>query len=151
MPQSLAQIYIHIAFSTKNRVPLLTDATIRSRLHAYIGGVCRDADSPALTVGGTEDHLHLLCRLSKNLAAKDLLQETKRASSVWVKQQAPPLADFHWQAGYGAFSIGYREIERVAAYIAAQEQHHKVEGFQDELRRLFRENGIEWDERYVWD
>ena len=58
-----------------------------------------EAQSLALTVGGTEDHLHLLCRLSKNLAAKDLRRETKRASSVWVKQQAPLLSDFHWQAG----------------------------------------------------
>ena len=36
-------------------------------------------------------------------------------------------------------------------YIRNQDQHHRKETFEDELRRLFRKYGIEFDERYVWD
>jgi len=38
MPQSLAQILVHLVFSTKNREMLLAD-DIRDDLHAYIGGI----------------------------------------------------------------------------------------------------------------
>jgi REP element-mobilizing transposase RayT len=40
MPQSLAQIYLHIVFSTKERRPFLEDHTIREELHNYLGGTC---------------------------------------------------------------------------------------------------------------
>jgi hypothetical protein len=32
MPQSLAQVYVHLVFSTKNRTPWLGDADLRGRL-----------------------------------------------------------------------------------------------------------------------
>jgi hypothetical protein len=56
MPQSLAQIYIHIIFSTKNRTPFLKERQLRDGLHAYMAGICKNLDCPALIVGGVEDH-----------------------------------------------------------------------------------------------
>lgn len=149
MPQSLAQIHVHMVFSTTHRQPLLRDAALRERLHAYIAGTCRNLDSPALKVGGNEDHAHALHRLSKNVAPMRLLQEVKRAFSVWMNDQSP--TPFQWQAGYGVFSVGPSDVEAVAAYIRDQERHHRSETFQEEFRRLLRQNGVEWDERYVWD
>jgi putative transposase len=151
MPQSLAQLYVHLVFSTKNRAPFLQDKAFRERVHAYLKGICFNQDSPALEVGGVGDHVHILCRLSKNLAIKDLLRELKRDSSSWVKVEKPELADFHWQSGYGAFSVSPAHIEALKAYIRNQEEHHRKETFQDEFRRLLRKYGIEYDERYVWD
>jgi putative transposase len=78
MPQSLAQLYLHIVFSTKNRFPFLKEKHVRDRLHAYLAGICKNLDSPALIVGGFEDHVHLLCRFSKNMAVSHFLQELKR-------------------------------------------------------------------------
>src|SRR5262245_15908422 len=104
MPQSLAQIYLHVVFSTKHRTPFLQDKSLREELHTYLGGICRDLESPAVSVGGVEDHVHILCRLSRTRTVADLVRELKRLSSKWVKQKRPDLADFHWQDGYGAFS-----------------------------------------------
>jgi REP element-mobilizing transposase RayT len=151
MSQSLAQIYLHIVFSTKLRQPLRRDPGLRESAHAFIAGVCRNLACPPLVVGGIEDHVHALCRLSKNVAPKDLLQEMKRSSSVWANHQGGALAGFHWQAGYGAFSVGPAEVDAVVSHIRTQEEHHRTETFQDEFRRLLREHGVEWDERYVWD
>ena len=36
-------------------------------------------------------------------------------------------------------------------YIRNQDQHHRKETFQDELRELLRRHEIEFDERYLWD
>jgi hypothetical protein len=81
----------------------------------------------------------------------DLIRELKRSSSIWVKEQQPCLGEFHWQAGYGAFSISPSHVEGLKAYIAGQEEHHRRESFQDEFRRLCKKYGIEIDERYAWD
>ncbi len=151
MPQSLAQIYLHIVFSTKDRIPFLKDKKVRNDLYAYMAGICKNLDSPALMVGGVEDHVHLLCRHSKNVAPSHFLQELKRDSSKWVKTQAASLADFHWQGGYGAFSVSPSHVDPVKQYIADQEKHHQRVTFQDEFRRLCRKYGVEIDERYVWD
>ena len=151
MPQSLAQTYVHIVFSTKHRVGYLENPALRERTHAYLAGTCANLDSPSLVVGGPEDHVHVLCSLSRKRALADLVRELKRESSKWVKEQAPGCADFHWQGGYGAFSVSPGHIGALREYISAQEAHHKKESFQEEFRRLLRKYHISFDEAYVWD
>jgi REP element-mobilizing transposase RayT len=151
MSQSLTRIYLHIVFSTKHRHPYLRDKPFRARAHAYLAGICGNLGSPALLVGGVEDHVHLLCRLSKTLAVAPFLRELKRDSSKWVKAEAPDLPDFSWQQGYGAFSLSPAHVEPAKQYIAEQEEHHRRQTFQDEFRRLCRKYGVALDERYVWD
>jgi putative transposase len=151
VPQSLAQIYVHIVFSTKIRQPFLTDGTFRERTHAYLKCICDNQGSPSLRVGGAEDHVHILCRLSKTSDVSTLIRELKRDSSKWIKEENPRLADFYWQQGYGAFSVSPSHVDPLKEYIADQEEHHRAETYQDEFRRLCKKYGIEIDERYVWD
>ena len=151
MSQSLVQIYVHIVFSTKHRKPFLEDNESRNRTHRYLAGICKNLDCPALLVGGIADHVHLLCRLGKTIHVADLIRDLKRDSSKWVKTEESRLADFHWQQGYGAFSISPSHVSALKEYITDQEEHHRHETFQDELRRLCRKYGVEIDERYVWD
>lgn len=151
MPQSLAQIYLHIVFSTKERRPLLQNSSIRDEMHHYLGGICNDVGCPILCVGGVADHVHLLCHFGRTMTVSDLIQELKRESSKWVKGKVESLRDFHWQNGYGAFSISPGHVESVRSYIANQEVHHREVTFQDEFRRLLAKYGLEYDERYVWD
>jgi putative transposase len=151
MSQSLTQIYLHIVFSTKNRAPYLKEKTLRDKTHAYLAGICKNLQSPALIVGGVDDHVHLLCRFSKNITLADFLRELKRDSSKWIKVESPGVGEFHWQAGYGAFSISPSHVEALKQYIANQEKHHLQETFQDEFRRLCQKYGVPIDEHYVWD
>ncbi len=74
MPQSLAQIYVHLVFSTKNRSPFLRDPSIRGEMHNYLGGTCNKLDCPVLRVGGVADHVHILCRLGKTMDVATLCQ-----------------------------------------------------------------------------
>jgi REP element-mobilizing transposase RayT len=151
MSQSLAQVYLHLVFSTKERRPFLHDPAIRDEAHKYLGGTCNNLDCPVLRVGGIADHVHILCRLGRTCSIGDLVKELKRVSSQWLKSKAPDLSDFYWQNGYGAFSISPGHLEALRIYIANQEEHHRTVTFQDEFRRLLTKYGLEWDERYVWD
>ena len=146
-----AQIYLHVVFSTKHRVPYLQDPALRERTHGYLAGACHNLGSPSIIVGGVEDHVHVLCRLSKTLGASELVRELKRESSKWLKEQSAELASFYWQSGYGAFAVSRSNEDEVAAYVADQEEHHRVRTFQDEFRAFLRKHEIEFDERYLWD
>ena len=108
-------------------------------------------DCQPIIVGGVEDHVHLLCALSRTCNAAEMVKEVKRGSSLWIKTKNEDLKDFAWQNGYGIFSIGFSQIESVREYIAGQEEHHRKISFQDEFRQLLKRYEIEFDERYVWD
>src|SRR5438552_2062616 len=112
MPQSLAQIYLHLVFSTKDRQPLLLEKPLQAEVHAYLGGACRNMQCPALAVGGIEDHVHILCRLARTITVADLVRDLKKESSKWLKTRSDDLAIFDWQNGYGAFSVGPADVDR---------------------------------------
>lgn len=151
MSQSLAKLYVHIIFSTKNRFPFLQDKEIKNEMHSYLGGAFNELQSQVIAVGGVADHVHILCTLSKNLSLAKLVGEVKRESSKWVKTKGRGVSKFAWQNGYGAFSISQPHVEAVRKYIARQEEHHRKKTFQDEFRAFLKQYDVEFDERYVWD
>ena len=148
MPQSLARIVVHLVFSTKSREPLIAPEK-RPALFAYLAGTLNALDCLALEVGGVSDHVHLLFVLSKNLPLSKVIEEVKKESSKWAKEQVHPR--FYWQGGYGAFSVSASNEAAVAEYIRNQEEHHREMTFQDEVRALTQKNGSPLDERYFWD
>ncbi|MEI7833577.1 MAG: IS200/IS605 family transposase [bacterium] len=150
MSQSLANIVVHLVFSTKYRQPVIMDG-IRGELHAYIIGILRKYDCCSIIINSELDHVHILFSLSKNQALSKIVEEIKRGSSKWLKTKDAKYANFYWQGGYGAFSVSQSQIETVTFYIANQREHHENTSFQDEMRALFVHNGITFDERHLWD
>jgi REP element-mobilizing transposase RayT len=150
MPQSLAKNLIHLVFSTKNRQPILTEAVCGS-LCAYASAVVRDLDSHVIAINAWRDHVHILFELSKNHSLAQVVMEVKRATSKWIKTQGTEFAKFHWQSGYGAFSIGRSGVEEVKTYFADQAKHHRAKSFEEEFRSFLKRYQVEFDERYAWD
>jgi len=148
VPQSLAKILVHVIFSTKNREPVIP-REIRPSLYAYISGILENLHCPSLQTGAPADHLHALLSLARTRTVADVVEEVKKSSSKWMKQQG--VDSFFWQAGYGAFSIGESQVPALVKYIARQEEHHRHLSFQEEFRRLLESYGVAYDERYVWD
>jgi REP element-mobilizing transposase RayT len=151
MSQSLANVVIHLVFSTKNRKPFLRDTECREEMHRQLGGSSKTLNCPTIIVGGTEDHVHVLARQSRTISLADWIKEIKRTSSLWIKDRDVHFKGFQWQAGYGAFSVSQSNVDQLAAYIKNQEEHHRRFDFKAEFRRLLERHGIEYDERYVWD
>jgi len=149
MAQTLTRLLVHVIFSTKDRRNLI-DPQVEPALHAYLGGICRNQTSPALAIGGIENHVHLLISLSKNLALADLLMNMKKESSRWIKTKGTTFADFQWQDGYGGFSIGESQVGAVVGYIHNQKERHKTMTFEEELVALAQLYGVEFDPRYLW-
>ena len=151
MPQSLASNLIHLVYSTKSRRRWLIDDSLPG-LCAYQSGIFQKWESPAIVIGGVEDHVHALFSLSKNFALKKIVEEVKKGSSKRMKtNEGTANKDFCWQGGYAAFSVSQSNVSKVIAYIENQEEHHRKRSFQDELRVLFDRHGIEFKEQYVWD
>ncbi len=150
MSQSLAKVYLHLVFSTKNREPVLADAW-RDELFNVLGGTANNLGCQSLIVGGVADHAHMLFQLGRTISIADAAGKIKSASSAWVNQTRGLSAEFHWQGGYACFSVSQSNVEAVREYIRRQAEHHARQSFQDELREWLRRYEIEWDERYVWN
>jgi putative transposase len=148
MPQSLANVLLHVVFSTKHRQPFLKEATIRGAMTGYLIGTLQNT---SLIVGAVEDHVHILCNLSRTVTIAQLVEDVKTSSSARIKEEGPALHDFYWQNGYGAFSVSQSNMEQVKQYIENQEEHHCRRTFQEEFRLLLEKHEVPYDERYVWD
>jgi REP element-mobilizing transposase RayT len=151
MPQSLARVWVHLVFSTKDRRAYLQNADLRDEMCRMLGYHAKQAACPPACVGGWNDHVHVLCGLSRTVTIADLVETLKCETSKWAKDRAPDLRTFHWQNGYGAFSVSQSLVGRVVAYLDRQAEHHRRVTFQDEFRAICAKHEIEIDERYVWD
>lgn len=150
MSQSLAQILVHLVFSTKNRESWLDDG-MRDDLHGYIGGIVKAHRGELIRAGSVPDHIHLLLAHPRTCAPAELVQEIKTGSSKWLKTRGPRYAGFRWQNGYGIFSASPAHRAALETYLANQAEHHRKVTFQDEYRRLLAKYEVAFDERYVWD
>ena len=138
----------HCVFSTKERRKTIVPE-IQARLWAYMGGIAREHQMKALGIGGTEDHVHLLLSLPSSMPIAAAMREIKSASSHWVHGICA-IEEFEWQEGYGAFSIGWAQVDATLAYIARQEEHHRKSDFQTEFVAFLKKHRIDYDPRYVW-
>jgi putative transposase len=150
MPQSLANIYVHLIFSTKERFPFLSPE-VRPDLHSYMSTVLANLNSPAVLINSVEDHVHILFNMGRTVTLAQVVEDVKKSSSKWIKTQGLSFSKFAWQAGYGGFSVSESNTPKVANYIQNQEEHHRVKSFQEEYREFLTKHKIKYDERYVWD
>lgn len=150
MPQSLYKVYVHLVFSTKRRYPFIDD-NLKEKLWAYLGGICKGLECNPIQIGGHDDHVHILCLLSKKITQMKLVEEVKKQSSKWVKTLDSRYANFYWQDGYGIFSVNPSQLDIVIKYIKNQEEHHRKKTFKKELLAFLNKYNVEYDERYLWD
>lgn len=149
MSQSLTKIYIHLVFSTKDRYPFILNEW-KNNLYQYIGGTLRQIDSPAVCIGGTADHIHILFTQSKSQCLSDIIRNIKSNSSGWIKEKS--CTKFAWQGGYAAFSVSASRMDAVKHYIMNQVEHHGKVTFADEVKALCRAYNIDsYDEKFFME
>lgn len=142
--------FTHCVFSTKDRRPFITQQ-LRARLWPYLGGIARENGITALSIGGVEDHVHMLLSLPATMPIAKAMQLIKGGSSKWVHDTFPDQRLFAWQTKYGAFSVSVSQVDKIVAYIGNQEAHHHKMTFQDEFITLLKKHRIDYDERYLWE
>ncbi|MFC3414756.1 IS200/IS605 family transposase [Algoriphagus hitonicola] len=144
----MSKVYLHIVFSTKNRVNLIPEET-RSNAEAYFVKVSSNLGSYTEEIYIMPNHVHWLCTLPRVLSISELIQKIKISSSAKIKEFGIP--NFTWQKGYGVFSVSQSRLESVKKYIQNQSEHHKKFDFQTEYRTFLKKYKIEYDEEYLWD
>jgi len=150
MGGTFTNIQLHLVFSTKHREPLIVPDLL-PRLYSYMGGIIRNEKSALYEIGGMPDHVHLLVRAHPDKSVSDFLRDLKSCSSGWIHDTFPELKRFHWQDGYGAFSVSQSQSARVKKYIRSQEDHHRERGFKPEFIGLLKRHEVEYDERHIGD
>ena len=149
MPQSLANLYVHLIFSTKERFPFLSKE-VRPDLHAYMATVLANLNCPAVLINSVEDHVHILFNMGRTVTLAQAVEDVKKSSSKWIKTQGAKFAQFAWQAGYGGFSVSESNVPKVANYIRNQEEHHRVKTFQEEYVAMLKRGMVAYEERFLW-
>lgn len=149
MSQSLSQLYVHAIFHVKNNECLIRPQD-DEELYAYIGGVIKLSKSIPIIINGIENHIHVLCIMSKNICLADLMEDIKRNSSRWIKTIDIYYKDFAWQGGYAGFSVSPSKVEAVKKYIANQKNHHKKQTSQDEYIQFLKKHGVEFNDEFLW-
>ena len=148
MANTYTKLNIHIVFHVKS-----TDITIRKEdlglVFAYIGGIIQNVGGYPITVGGIINHIHILATMPKTMSVSEFVQKIKANSSKWIKTIDDYYETFAWQEGYGAFCVSPTLLKKTIRYIETQEQHHHKVSVRDEFIQFLKENGIEFDERYL--
>ena len=150
MAQSLSKLFVHIIFHVKNNACAIHPRD-KQELFAYIGSIIKDNESIPILINGVEDHVHILCVMSKNIALAKMVEEIKRHSSRWIKTKDKKYRSFAWQGGYGGFSVSPSLHDKTKHYIEKQEEHHKKMTFKEEYLLFLKEYGIEYNEQYLWN
>lgn len=144
---SYRRILYHLVFRTKDSHRTLVPEHSKE-LFAYFLGILRNKDCYLYRINGMEDHIHILCDLHPTIALADFMRDIKTASSLWLKQSGKFQEFSGWADGYAAFTYAWKDKEVIINYIKNQQEHHKIDSFEDELKRLLQENGIEFNEKY---
>lgn len=92
------------------------------------------------------EHVHTLIDLPTNKSIEEVIKLFKGSSSHWINENRLLHGRFGWGRGYGAFSVSHSDVERVAAYIANQEEHHRKKSFRAEYQLFVEKYGLEWHE-----
>ncbi len=137
---TFTSLFVHVVFSTENRLPFLT-REIRASVHAYLGGCVRNLGASAIEIGGVADHVHLLAEYPPQLSISELAGKIKANSSRWIHETVG-VPRFAWQRGYSAFSISRTDVSEVVRYIRGQEEHHRKESFIEEVQKFLAEYQI---------
>ena len=103
--------------------------------------------SKLVRIGGIENHIHFLVDLSSTDSLAELMRDIKQLSSKWAKESGLFPQFQGWGREYFAFSVGFREKEIVIEYIKNQITHHKGLTYEEEMKRITIDEGIDLEDR----
>jgi len=149
MEHSYTQVYVHSVFAVKYRLAVLEESW-EDELQKYITGIVQNNGHKMLAINNVYDHMHLFFGVNPNQSISKLMQFVKGDSSGWINQRQFTKRKFHWQEGYGAFSVSKDDIDSVVKHILNQKEYHKTVTFPDEYHKILTDYGVDFDVRYTF-
>ena len=149
MANTYTKLYVHVVFAVKGRTSLIA-AHWKEELYKYITGIITHKNQKLMIINGMPDHVHLLIGLKPDCTLSDLIRDVKANSSKFLNESKKVMGKFEWQTGFGAFTIGQSQIDKVAQYILGQEEHHKIKSFSDEYIEFLNAYNIDFKREYLF-
>lgn len=150
MADTFSKIYIQTIFAVQGRLNLISNKN-KDELYKYITGIVTNKGQKLIRINGLPDHIHILIGLKPSIALSDLVRDIKSNSSTFINRKRWIRGKFNWQEGYGAFSYGHSQLDRVIRYIDNQESHHRKTTFKEEYLNLLKRFNIEYNHEYLFD
>ena len=145
MSHSYSKNYVHVIYSTKDRQNLIPpesrNGSIRSLHPSHASMKSRfwlREECPTT---------HLLFLLPATISLASAINTFKTNSSRFMHERGLAL---EWQNGYGAFSVGLSQLDKVTAYVRSQPEHHKKMTFEEEFLALLKKADVPYDPKYVF-
>lgn len=132
---SFWRLYYHLVWATKNREPIIT-AAIEAELFPYLRRKAAELDVRVYAVNGWTDHTHIVAAIPPKIAVAEAVKTLKGGSSHYLNQIVRLDFHFAWQRGYGALSVGERQLDIAIAYVAQQKEHHASQTTNKWLERI---------------
>jgi REP element-mobilizing transposase RayT len=117
------RLHYHLVWGTKNRLPLISEE-IEPALFSVLAKKAADLGVILHGVNGIADHVHLIVSIPPKLAISTVVKELKGVSSHYLNHSGGMEGTFAWQRGYGALTIGERQLETALEYVKGQKEHH---------------------------
>jgi putative transposase len=137
------KVYIHLVWSTKNRVPFLNSKELRLEVWNHIRENAQKKEIFLDFINGYSDHCHCLISLGVNQTIEKTVQLLKGESSFWINKNRMTKEKFEWQDEYFAVSVSESMLDKTREYIKNQEEHHQKKTFQDEYEEFISKYGFE--------
>lgn len=150
MANTYSQLYYHVVFVVRMRANLISTVW-KEELFKYITGIVTHKGQKLMCINGMPDHIHILLGIKPEIALSDLMRDIKANSSRFINEQNWIVGRFEWQKGFGAFTVGYSQVDMVFNYIKNQELHHYKKTFREEYIEFLNENGIDYNLEYIFD
>ena len=149
MANSYHQIYLQFVFAVKYRNAVI-EKKWRGELFGVIGNLINESGCKNIIVNGVEDHVHCFVGLKPVVSVSELMRSVKSKSSKYINDGKLTPDRFEWQEGYGVFSYGQSQVDKVYKYIENQEAHHKKQTFLEEYIEFLKNFKIDYDEQYIF-
>ena len=149
MANTFSQIYLQFVFAVQDRRCLIKKQ-FKEDLHKYTTSLVNARTCKMLAVNCMPDHTHLFVGFKPSVLISGFIKEIKVGMNDFINDKQWCLGKFSWQEGYGVFSYGQSQIDRVCKYIFNQEQHHKKRTFRTEYIELLDKFQIPYNDRYLF-
>jgi putative transposase len=138
---SWIRIWVHVVFTTKDQIPLLSPKETRKKVFEHIYENAKEKEIWIDCLNGYQEHVHCLVSLGRDQPISKVAQLIKGESSWWINKNELMDSKFIWQDDYWAVSVSESHIPAVRRYIKTQEEHHRKKSFAEEIEEFMRKYG----------
>ncbi len=118
---STHQLYFHLVWTTRDRLPMIDEAT-RRFLDEFFKKTAARHESQIIALAILQTHIHMLVRTPARIDLPRLVQFFKGGSSFAASRQPGNVLGLRWAKEYSATTVSPRQLKQAMLYLEKQDQ-----------------------------